>query len=90
MSVSDLTGGCQCGAVLNLRAAEPPLPDQERRERDDLLSAAIPVDDVDRLFSAFQEAGATFHQLLQDEAWGARTFIVRDPDGNLILFAGRK
>jgi len=24
---------------------------------------------------------------LQD--WGARTFIVRDPDGNLLLFAGR-
>jgi len=24
------------------------------------------------------------------EAWGARTFIVRDPDGNLIAFAGSR
>jgi len=29
-----------------------------------------------------------FHQELKTEPWGARTFIVKDPDGNLILFAG--
>jgi hypothetical protein len=29
-----------------------------------------------------------FHQTLKSEPWGARTFIVRDPDGNLILFSG--
>jgi uncharacterized glyoxalase superfamily protein PhnB len=34
-------------------------------------------------------AGVEFHQPLKPEPWGARTFIVRDPDGNLILFAGR-
>jgi len=28
-----------------------------------------------------------FAQTLRNEPWGARTFIVRDPDGNLILFA---
>jgi len=28
-----------------------------------------------------------FHQVLKTEPWGARTFIVRDLDGNLILFA---
>jgi hypothetical protein len=26
--------------------------------------------------------------MLKEEPWGARTFIVLDPDGNLILFAG--
>jgi hypothetical protein len=29
-----------------------------------------------------------FHQTLKQEPWGATTFIVIDPDGNLILFAG--
>ena len=29
-----------------------------------------------------------FFQTLKTEPWGARTFIVRDPDGNLVLFAG--
>jgi uncharacterized glyoxalase superfamily protein PhnB len=36
-----------------------------------------------------QAAGVRFHQTLRTEPWGARTFIVRDPEGNLILFAGR-
>ncbi|WP_407045994.1 VOC family protein [Mesorhizobium abyssinicae] len=31
--------------------------------------------------------GARFHQTLRTEPWGARTFIVSDPDGNLICFA---
>jgi catechol 2,3-dioxygenase-like lactoylglutathione lyase family enzyme len=26
---------------------------------------------------------------LRTEPWGARTFIVKDPDGNLIAFAGK-
>jgi hypothetical protein len=30
----------------------------------------------------------TFAQPLQREPWGAKTFIVKDPDGNLLLFAG--
>jgi len=25
---------------------------------------------------------------LRKERWGAETFIVKDPDGNLLLFAG--
>lgn len=32
--------------------------------------------------------GVDFHQTLKQEPWGARTFIVRNPDGNLLLFAG--
>jgi hypothetical protein len=26
--------------------------------------------------------------MLRKEPWGAETFIVKDPDGNLLLFAG--
>lgn len=54
----------------------------------DMLAASISVDDVQALYSEFQAAHAAFHQELRTEAWGARTFIVRDPDGNLLLFAG--
>ncbi len=54
----------------------------------DMLAASISVDELQALYSEFQTAGVAFHQELRTEPWGARTFIVRDPDGNLILFAG--
>jgi len=57
--------------------------------RDDLLSASIPLEDAEPLFLEFQAAGVQFAQPLKSEPWGARTFIVADPDGNLILFAGQ-
>ena len=53
------------------------------------LSASITLNDAKTLFLECQAAGVTFHQTLQTEPWGARTFIVRDPDGNLILFSSR-
>ena len=54
----------------------------------DMLAASIAVDDIAALHAEFQAANAAFHQALRTEPWGARTFIVRDPDGNLLLFAG--
>ncbi|MBV9719769.1 MAG: VOC family protein [Candidatus Eremiobacteraeota bacterium] len=61
------------------------------RKREDLISAAITVatvDEIKRLYSDYQSEGVHFHQPLKREAWGASTFIVLDPDGNLLLFAG--
>lgn len=61
------------------------------REREGLLSAAVTVattDEIKQLFLDYQAAGVRFSQTLKKEPWGARTFIVGDPDGNLILFAG--
>jgi catechol 2,3-dioxygenase-like lactoylglutathione lyase family enzyme len=61
------------------------------REREHLLSAAITVatvDEIRQLFLSYQSEGVRFHQTLKREPWGARTFIVVDLDGNLILFAG--
>jgi Glyoxalase/Bleomycin resistance protein/Dioxygenase superfamily len=63
--------------------------DPQLRESEDLLAASITLDDAKPLFLEFQAAGGPFHQPLKTEPWGARTFIVRDPDGNLILFVGR-
>lgn len=76
------------GARLNLRHVDAPPFAQARGESDQLLAASITVDDVKALFLEFQAAGVTFAQSLKTEPWDARTFIVRDPDGNLILFAG--
>ncbi|WP_428553927.1 VOC family protein [Roseiarcus sp.] len=44
--------------------------------------------DPKALFLEFPAAGIAFHQTLRTEPWGARTFIVRDPEGNLVAFAG--
>jgi catechol 2,3-dioxygenase-like lactoylglutathione lyase family enzyme len=68
---------------------EPVLRDV--REREHLLSAAITVataEEIKELFLSYQAEGVRFHQTLKKQPWGARNFIVRDPDGNLILFAG--
>lgn len=61
------------------------------REREHLISAAITVAtvaEIKQLFLSYRSAGVRFHQMLKKEPWGARTFIVLDLDGNLILFAG--
>jgi catechol 2,3-dioxygenase-like lactoylglutathione lyase family enzyme len=78
-------------AALNLSHVDRPVFDNERREREELLSAAIVVDtraEIDQLHEEYRSAGVPFHRGLKDEAWGARNFIIKDPDGNLILFAG--
>ena len=79
------------GASLNLRCVENSIMPAELRDREQLLSATLTVataDEIKRLFLEFQTAGVTFFQSLKREPWGARNFIVRDIDGNLLLFAG--
>ena len=80
----------RCDAArLNLRRIQGPVFAPGFREREvDVLSATIALDDPKALFLELQAAGAPFHQMLRTEPWGARTFIIRDPDGNLIAFAG--
>jgi catechol 2,3-dioxygenase-like lactoylglutathione lyase family enzyme len=79
------------GAALNLRCVDQPVIDGQLREREDLLSASMTVNsaaEIKQLYLEFQAQGVAFHRTLKREPWGARTFIVVDPDGNLILFAG--
>lgn len=76
---------------LALRVICEPVFVGDIRAREHLLSASITVDtaaEIKQLFLDFQTAGVHFHQTLKKEPWGARNFIVLDPDGNLILFAG--
>ncbi len=78
------------GARFALRQVHEPVF-TDIREREHLLSAAITVatvDEIEQLFLSYQSEGVRFYQPLKKEPWGATTFIVLDPDGNLILFAG--
>ena len=77
------------GVRLNLRQVDDPVIDPVRRDSEQLLVASITLEDAQPLFLEYQHAGVEFVQPLRTEPWGARTFIVRDPDGNLLLFAGR-
>ncbi len=79
------------GATLILHCIDRPVFDAELREREGLLSAECGVnsaEEIKSLFLEFQAVGVTFFQTLKLMPWGARNFIVKDPDGNLVLFAG--
>jgi catechol 2,3-dioxygenase-like lactoylglutathione lyase family enzyme len=78
-------------ARLNLRCVERPVIEPAVRDREELLSVSMTVataDEIKLLFLEFQSAGVVFHQTLKKEPWGAKNFVVKDPDGNLLLFAG--
>lgn len=76
-------------ARLNLRHVDRLPVDRAFAEAEpEVLAATVTVDDAERLFRELETADVAFHQSLRTEAWGTRTFIVVDPDGNLILFAG--
>ena len=78
-------------ARLNLRLIGEPVFVGDVRKREHLLSASITVataNEIKQLFLTCQASEVSFHQPLKKEPWGARTFIVSDPDENLVLFAG--
>jgi uncharacterized glyoxalase superfamily protein PhnB len=78
-------------AHLALRSMDESFFAADIREREDLLSASITLataEEIKQLFLDYQTAGAPIHQPLRTEPWQAQTFVVEDPDGNLILFAG--
>ncbi len=78
-------------ARLNLRCVERTLIEAKIRDREELLSVSMTVataDEIKLLFLEFDSAGVAFHQKLKKQPWGAKNFIVKDPDGNLLLFAG--
>jgi catechol 2,3-dioxygenase-like lactoylglutathione lyase family enzyme len=78
-------------ARLALRSMDEHFFVEDVREREGLLSASITLataDEILQLFLAYQAAGVPIAQPLRNEPWGALTFTVEDPDGNLILFAG--
>lgn len=78
-------------ARIALRCIDEPVFTAGIREREDLLSASITLgsaDEINQLFLDYQAVDVPIHQSLRSEPWQAKTFIVKDLDGNLILFAG--
>lgn len=76
---------------LALRHVDEPVIAEDIRQREQLLSAEITLasaDQTKQLFLTYKAAEVPFAQPLRNQPWGAKTFIVKDPDGNLILFAG--
>ncbi len=53
---------------------------------DDHLAVRIEVADVKTLFLELRDRRVELHQTLRTEPWDQVTFIVRDPDGNLLSF----
>jgi catechol 2,3-dioxygenase-like lactoylglutathione lyase family enzyme len=74
-------------AGLNLRSVDGPVFAGDIRAREQLLAASVAVEDIEALFREFEAAGADFALRLTRQPWGAQNCIVRDPDGNLLLFA---
>jgi catechol 2,3-dioxygenase-like lactoylglutathione lyase family enzyme len=76
------------GACLHLRFVHEPVFKEKVREKEQLLSAFLDVENIKSLFAEFKAAGVGFAQPLRKEPWGASAFIVLDPDDNWICFAG--
>ena len=78
-------------ARLALRCMDESFFAGDIRQQEELLSASITLgsaDGIKQFFLSCQAADVPLHQSLRNEPWQAKTFIVRDPDDNLILFAG--
>jgi catechol 2,3-dioxygenase-like lactoylglutathione lyase family enzyme len=56
------------------------------RDDEQLLSVAITTSDATVLYERYDARGVDFHERLREKPWDAIEFVVRDPDGNLVLF----
>lgn len=74
------------GAILNLRFVDASPWVDGVRDADQLLSAYVLTTDATALFVGYQARGVDFHERLQRKPWDNDEFIIRDPDGNLVLF----
>jgi uncharacterized glyoxalase superfamily protein PhnB len=74
------------GALLNLRHVDVSPWVDGVRDAGQLLSAYVLTTDAKALFVEYQDRGVDFHTRLERKPWDNDEFVVRDPDGNLILF----
>jgi uncharacterized glyoxalase superfamily protein PhnB len=67
------------GVELHLQSYKP--------ERAGMTDAFLWVADVDRLHDEFSAGGAVVQLPPTDQTWGTRETGIRDPDGNVLVFA---
>jgi uncharacterized glyoxalase superfamily protein PhnB len=58
------------------------------REKEQVIAAFLSVANVKGLFAEYQTRKVIFVHRLKKEPWGQSSFIVSDPDGNALCFAG--
>ncbi len=72
-------GVARDGVALHLQSFKP--------ERAGHTDAFLWVDDVDVLFTEFTARDAIVHMPPTDQTWNNRELGIRDPDGNVLVFA---
>jgi catechol 2,3-dioxygenase-like lactoylglutathione lyase family enzyme len=75
-------------ACIHLRFVHKPVFDVEVRDQEQVISVFVAVANVTGLFTEYEARGVSFVHRLKQEPWGQSSFIVRDPDGNCLCFAG--
>ena len=75
-------------ACIHLRFVRRPAFIAGFREQEQLLAAFLAVANVKELFTEYETRKVPFVHRLKKEPWGQSSFIVRDPDGNWLCFAG--
>jgi catechol 2,3-dioxygenase-like lactoylglutathione lyase family enzyme len=80
------------GVRLVLKHADAPLFEALKPFRtpkdEEMISASIALDRAKPLYLEYEAARVRFHQPLRRETWGAWSFMVEDPDGNILAFGG--
>jgi uncharacterized glyoxalase superfamily protein PhnB len=80
------------GVRLALKHADAPLFEALKPFRtvkdEEIIAASIALDRAKPLYLEYEAAGVRFHQALRRESWGAWSFMVEDPDGNILAFGG--
>ena len=61
-----------------------------KREQAGMTDAFLWVDDVDRLHEEIAARGAVIQLPPTNQTWGTRETGVRDPDGNVLVFATKR
>lgn len=69
------------GVSLHLQSFKP--------ERAGMTDAFLWVADVDRLYAEIAARGAVVQLPPTNQTWGNRETAIRDPDGNVLVFAAR-
>ncbi|MBE7195533.1 MAG: VOC family protein [Gordonia polyisoprenivorans] len=75
------------GARLNLRFVHRDLIDRSLAATEKVLAANVPVIGAKALFLEFRDRSVPIVQPLTTQPWGARDFVISDPDDNRLCFA---